>query len=194
MTRREGILRAAKELFAEKGYDGTATAEIAERAGVAHGTVFHHFKTKENLLLEMGGALTDTYLEGLKKLPLEEGPGWSCLERTLRYHFAFMRENSRGIVVMVEEAPRVFDRETRGTHADRIRRCLDSVRAIRRAVLERGHADGSLRSVPLEQTQFLLESLLNGIVNLQARGWADFPEDLEEATVEFCRRSLGAQD
>ena len=190
MTRREAILQAAKKLFADRGYDGTSTAEIARQAGVAHGTVFHHFKTKENLLLEMGRQLADAYMEGLEELCLGEGTGWEALERTLRYHFAFMKDNSRGIVVMVQESPRVFDRDSFGAHARHIRGCMASVRARRRALLERGQADGSLRRCPLEQTLFLLEGLLNGIVNLQAKDWADAPGDLEEETVAFCRRSL----
>lgn len=38
-------------MFAERGYDSTATAEIAERAGVSEMTLFRHFPTKEALLL-----------------------------------------------------------------------------------------------------------------------------------------------
>lgn len=40
------------ELFAERGYDATATAQIAERAGVSEMTLFRHFATKEALLLD----------------------------------------------------------------------------------------------------------------------------------------------
>ncbi|MEV6137047.1 helix-turn-helix domain-containing protein [Nocardia sp. NPDC051990] len=45
------LTRAALELFAEQGYDATATAQIAERAGVSEMTLFRHFPTKEALLL-----------------------------------------------------------------------------------------------------------------------------------------------
>jgi AcrR family transcriptional regulator len=45
------ILEAALEVFAEKGFAGTPTAEIAKRAGVAEGTIFKHYKTKKDLLL-----------------------------------------------------------------------------------------------------------------------------------------------
>lgn len=45
------ILAAAAELFAERGYAGAATSEIAKRAGVAEGTIFRHYKTKKDLLL-----------------------------------------------------------------------------------------------------------------------------------------------
>ncbi|MHB1653648.1 MAG: TetR/AcrR family transcriptional regulator [Desulfitobacteriaceae bacterium] len=45
------ILRAALEVFIEKGYSAATTSEIAHRAGVAEGTIFRHFKTKKDILL-----------------------------------------------------------------------------------------------------------------------------------------------
>lgn len=48
--KRELILKAALELFAEQGFRGTSTAQIAKHAGVATGTLFHHFATKEDLI------------------------------------------------------------------------------------------------------------------------------------------------
>ena len=42
------ILRAAREIFLEKGWDAT-TSEIAARAGVSHGIIFKRFKTKQGL-------------------------------------------------------------------------------------------------------------------------------------------------
>jgi AcrR family transcriptional regulator len=42
------ILRAAKEIFLEKGWDAT-TSEIAAKAGVSHGIIFKRFKTKQAL-------------------------------------------------------------------------------------------------------------------------------------------------
>jgi len=192
MTRKEAITQAARELFAEKGFDGTSTAEIAERAGVANGTVFHHFKTKENLLLQMGETLIAAYVEGLRELPLDRGTGWEGLERTLRHHFAFMGEHAPGILVIVREGPRVLAQDLGGPHAERIRRGMAAVNDLRRRLLERGQADGSIRPCPVEETLFLLDSLLGGIVHNQAKGLVEMPEDLVEATVAFCRRSLCA--
>ncbi len=47
----EALRRTALELFAERGYEATATAQVAERAGVSEMTLFRHFSTKEALLL-----------------------------------------------------------------------------------------------------------------------------------------------
>lgn len=45
------LRQAALELFAERGYNAAATAQIAERAGVSEMTLFRHFPSKEALLL-----------------------------------------------------------------------------------------------------------------------------------------------
>jgi AcrR family transcriptional regulator len=47
------ILEAAQEVFVRRGYHGAGVEEIARRAGVAKGTVFLHFKNKENLLFTL---------------------------------------------------------------------------------------------------------------------------------------------
>lgn len=44
------ILDASLKLFVEKGFHGTSTAKISETAGVSTGTLFHYFKTKEELI------------------------------------------------------------------------------------------------------------------------------------------------
>ena len=43
------ILAAARSLFAEKGFEGTSTQEIADRAGVNKRLVFYYFGSKEDL-------------------------------------------------------------------------------------------------------------------------------------------------
>jgi AcrR family transcriptional regulator len=49
-TRREQILETALKLFAERGFDATSTRQIAKRAGIAEGLIFHYFPTKASLL------------------------------------------------------------------------------------------------------------------------------------------------
>ncbi len=48
---KERILSAALELFRKKGLEGTTTKEISKQAGIAEGTLFNYFKTKEDLAL-----------------------------------------------------------------------------------------------------------------------------------------------
>lgn len=46
------MLRAALELASEGGYDGVQMREVAERADVALGTLYHYFNSKDHLLAE----------------------------------------------------------------------------------------------------------------------------------------------
>ncbi|HJL41535.1 MAG TPA: TetR/AcrR family transcriptional regulator [Myxococcales bacterium LLY-WYZ-16_1] len=48
--RRQQILTAAAEVFADKGFYKTRVSDIAQRAGVAHGLIYHYFPSKDALL------------------------------------------------------------------------------------------------------------------------------------------------
>lgn len=55
--RKNEILDAADTLFGQKGFDGTSTNDILEKVGIARGTLYHHFKSKEDIM----DALIDRY-------------------------------------------------------------------------------------------------------------------------------------
>ena len=55
--RKNEILDAADTLFAQKGFDNTSTGDILEMVGIARGTLYYHFKSKEDIL----DALIDRY-------------------------------------------------------------------------------------------------------------------------------------
>lgn len=61
--RRNEILQAALELFVQKGYSGTKISDIARKAGMSTGLMFHYFESKEQLYIE----LVKIGLEGTKK-------------------------------------------------------------------------------------------------------------------------------
>ncbi|HEY3362220.1 MAG TPA: TetR/AcrR family transcriptional regulator [Methanosarcina sp.] len=48
--KRTAIMEAALKLFTERGFHGTSTAQISKEAGVATGTLFNYFPTKEDLI------------------------------------------------------------------------------------------------------------------------------------------------
>lgn len=50
IERRNEILDAADELFGQKGFDGTSTNDILEKVGIARGTLYYHFKSKEDIM------------------------------------------------------------------------------------------------------------------------------------------------
>ena len=69
-ARRAAILRAAREAFAENGYAASSLRDIAERAGLTHAGLQHHFTSKEALLVAML-AERDADEERLSRAPAE---------------------------------------------------------------------------------------------------------------------------
>lgn len=60
--RKNEILDAAEELFGSKGFDQTSTGDILGKVGIARGTLYYHFKSKEDILDAMIGRMTDRLL------------------------------------------------------------------------------------------------------------------------------------
>lgn len=61
--RRNEILDVAEHLFMKKGFDGTSTNDILQAVGIARGTLYYHFKSKEDIM----DALIDRMSENLLK-------------------------------------------------------------------------------------------------------------------------------
>ncbi len=59
--RKKEILDIAEELFIAKGYEETSTTDILEKVGIARGTLYYHFKSKEEIL----DALIDRIIDGV---------------------------------------------------------------------------------------------------------------------------------
>lgn len=58
-VRKEEILDAAEKLFAAKGFDNTSTGDILDAVGIARGTLYYHFKSKEDILDGVIERITD---------------------------------------------------------------------------------------------------------------------------------------
>jgi AcrR family transcriptional regulator len=59
-ARRNQILDAAAEVFAEKGFARATTKEIADRADISEGTIYNYFQAKEDLLIDIVGRLAES--------------------------------------------------------------------------------------------------------------------------------------
>lgn len=108
-AKQKKIMEVAISLFAEKGYSNTATAEIAKLAGVAEGTIFKHYGTKENLLLaimvpflkELFPSMVDELFE---ELMIDNNISFEEFLRTfLKNRMNFLLENQEIFQVFIKE-------------------------------------------------------------------------------------------
>ncbi|WP_329788543.1 helix-turn-helix domain-containing protein [Lentzea sp. DG1S-22] len=71
---RERLVRAALDLFGEQGYENTAVAQIAERAGLTKSTFFRHFRDKREVLFGGQDELAEVLTTGIAETPEGAGP------------------------------------------------------------------------------------------------------------------------
>jgi AcrR family transcriptional regulator len=92
---RERIVDAARELFWLQGYEATSVAEILEKAGVNPGSLYHHFRSKEEVLLAV--------LDGYKELlyPMIIAPAFERVADPLKRIFAILEGYRRGLELTV---------------------------------------------------------------------------------------------
>ncbi len=109
--RKEEILDAAEKLFGTKGFDHTSTNDILEAVGIARGTLYYHFKSKEEILdgvierisnrlmSDAGKVIRDTELPVLERLTkailalnVESEIGHEVMEQVHRPQNALMHQ------------------------------------------------------------------------------------------------------
>ena len=80
--RKDQILDAASEVFAEKGFSETRMDDIVEQSGLSKGTLYWYFKSKDEIILSIFERMFSHEFQALEKLVATEG---SATERLLFY-------------------------------------------------------------------------------------------------------------
>jgi TetR/AcrR family fatty acid metabolism transcriptional regulator len=145
--REELILQAAEEVLVEKGYNNTSMDEIAQRVGVAKGTVYLHFPSKEALLLAL---LKRDVQRLLQVVTATEGKTTSVcaqLEAILRYVYEKLLSQRFQILYALYES--VTERQILLDQKEHFLAQWQQLSAHITALIEKGKAAGELdASIP----------------------------------------------
>ena len=102
-TKRERILRASVDVFAQNGYFNAKVSEIAKAAGVADGTVYLYFDGKEDLLVTIFREHTRSYLQSLERDLSTISQPEDRMRVAIRHHLETLgRDRALAIVSQVE--------------------------------------------------------------------------------------------
>ena len=124
-ARREQIVGAATQVFAQKGFRRATTREVARAAGVSEGTIYNYFEDKDALLLAILDRLNETER---RAADFEDGLGTdfrSFLEQYLRRRMSLIWENREVFRVVLSEM--LVNAELRELY---LRRVVDSTMRI----------------------------------------------------------------
>jgi AcrR family transcriptional regulator len=145
---RERLLEAAKQVFEDDGFLDGRISDIAQRAGLSHGSFYYYFDSKEEIFREVAAAVDEQLSAPLGEVVLDPASPLSPADRlreAIRRHFESYRDEAR-ILGMIEEVSRYDDEVAsarRARHQRYTAQIADSIRTLQR----RGQADPGLDPV-----------------------------------------------
>jgi AcrR family transcriptional regulator len=111
---RARLLEAAKQVFEEDGFLDARISDIAERAGLSHGSFYHYFESKEEIFREVAAAVEEHLSAPLDSVILDRSSTASPHERireAIRRHFESYRKEAK-IMGVIEQVSR-YDEQVR---------------------------------------------------------------------------------
>ncbi len=163
LARRDAILDAATLVFAERGFFSAQVADVARRAGVAAGTVYLYFKSKDDLLISLFNRTMREALEEARNLLTTVSDPVARLQRFAELHLGRLgRDRALAVVFQVElRQSTKFMAEFSST---RLREYLGLIRDT----IALGQARGDFRA---DVSPTLCAKLLFGALDEMATNW-----------------------
>ncbi len=100
---RSRILQAALDEFSDKGYHPSTIDSIAERAGIAKGTVYRYFNTKEGLFNALKEDTISEFVEHARHDLSQEEDVLKIIESVIKNYLSFFEKNSAFFKVIIQE-------------------------------------------------------------------------------------------
>jgi AcrR family transcriptional regulator len=182
---RARLVEAAKAVFEDAGFLDARVSDIAERAGLSHGSFYHYFDSKEQVFREVAQAINDELSAGMA-LVLDRASTATPQERlraALRLHFEAYRAEAK-MMGVIEQVSR-HDDEVRQMRQEHRARHGQLVAASIEQLQKRGMADPSIDAhlasvaVGAMTWQFAEQWLIHGVPDV------DFDTGVEQFTKVF---------
>jgi TetR/AcrR family transcriptional regulator, fatty acid metabolism regulator protein len=157
------IIEAAVRVFARKGYYNSRVSDIAREAGMAAGTIYLYFKTKDDILVTLFRDKMAEFVGALRKAIAEEPDATAKVRRLVWLHFSILEKNP-DLAEVVQVELRQGQKFFRGASSQEI----GAYFALIGSVLEEGAAEGRFRpDLPVK----VATKMLFGAMDQVATSW-----------------------
>ena len=157
------IIEAAVRVFARKGYFNARVSDIAREAGIAAGTIYLYFDTKEDVLVTLFREKMAAFVEAVRQAIAEEPDAVSKLRRLIRLHFQILEDDPQ-LAEVVQVELRQGQKLFRGAASQEI----SAYFALIGSVFEEGAAAGRFASgLPVK----VATKMLFGAMDQMATSW-----------------------
>ncbi|WP_248926844.1 TetR/AcrR family transcriptional regulator [Paenibacillus hamazuiensis] len=165
VTKQE-LLQAAQMCLAEKGIEKTTLKAVADKANVSQGTVFYHFRTKEQLMLELVQSLCDSSWQALQTSRGSVEEALEAAKERCDYNSAYHRLFFTSLAASLSLKP----------NRDRLGAMIRQENVYLSEVLAARWGMSPIRQISMEHWGILMNALIDGLA-VQALLDEEFPKD-----------------
>jgi TetR/AcrR family fatty acid metabolism transcriptional regulator len=157
------IIDAAIRVFARNGYYNSRVSDIAREAGIASGTIYLYFKTKDDILVTLFREKMAAWVASLRKAVAGERDPVRKIRKIVALHFKVLEENP-ALAEVVQVELRQGHKFFRGASAHEVSAYFDVIQTV----LEEGIAAGRIRhDLPVK----VATKMLFGAMDQLATSW-----------------------
>lgn len=192
MSKKTSILNAATRLFAVKGYKDTSMAELARLTGVAQGTIFYHYNSKEELFLKILEAFKEDVVDEFSRYSRQHSfsCGLEMAEEVIGFYLHMVgRMEDRFVLLHRHDAYEVA--QVNPTCRDYLEAIYDCLIEIFELAIRTGQQDGSIRPAQARQLAMIIFTMVDGLVRFNTYKIYD-AGSLYDEMVRSCRIILQA--
>jgi AcrR family transcriptional regulator len=191
---RARLLAAAKEIFEEYGFLDARISDIAERAGLSHGSFYHYFESKEEIFREVAEAVEEQLSAPMGSVildPASDAPPRQRIREAIRLHLESYRQQAR-IMGVIEQVSR-YDDGVKAARAKRHRYYGQQVEQSIRRLQRHGLVDPGLDPVIAAAAVGSMTNRFPELWLVEGSLECSFDEGVEQLTRVFVN-ALGLKD
>ncbi|MDI6796412.1 MAG: TetR/AcrR family transcriptional regulator [Desulfatibacillaceae bacterium] len=190
MTRKNNILLAATHLLAVKGFKETSMAELAKVAEVAQGTIFYHYKTKEDLFLAILKSFQEDIVAEFSRYrqAQQSACGLDMVAGVIDFYLHMASQMEERFMLLHRHDAHELARSNAEFHAclEAIYDCLIDI--FEQAILA-GQKDGSIGECSPRRMAMIVFTMVDGLVRFHTYNLYDVG-GLYEDVVRVCEAML----
>ncbi len=157
--RRNEIIRIAAQLFSEKSYHDVTIDDVAAKVGIAKGTIYLYFESKEKLYLEILEKGFEAIESLIEKEIAKSDPAPQKLNKVLKLIFRFYRQNLDVLRILSRDETHLIREHYEFTEHWRHRRVK-----LYEKILEKGVKEGSFRPINTGLTALIIFGLVRSVL------------------------------
>lgn len=190
--KRDVILDTAARLFAERGFNNTPTSLLAKEAGVAEGTIFRHFRTKDDIFLTLINNVKNQLISDIEKYLEVRGPenALEKLESVIKSFYVFVKKNNMEFCLIFRDAPTRYGQRNDDVFLN-IKEIYTYVTNYLKDAIDEGKAEGTIRSdITSQEFADMLMSTMVGLVRAMHFGFIESSDDILKTVIDSYSKLL----